>query len=241
LGADDFRSALVAISSETVSGVDASIVVSLRVMFQFLRTQATVVARRPLLLLQQVWQLLLLVLWLCCGCAVVVECGDCTEGLLVSQPPCRWFSPSSTFCGPHSVSPPLSWLLACPHPLFVQALNQPDSSPVHQLLPRPDSDSASVAAVRAALVVSTRARGWPLARAATAVSCKHFLWEALPMLGSCPFVGVALRQVALAPQLFALRVGTPNTIDPCFATLTGHQNWVTGVVLGSQGGTLLSW
>ena len=89
MGADDFRSVLVAISSETVSGVDASIVVSLRVMFQFLRTQATVVARRPLLLLQQVWPLLLLVLWLCCGYSVVVECVDCTEDLLVSQPPCR--------------------------------------------------------------------------------------------------------------------------------------------------------
>jgi hypothetical protein len=52
--ADDFRSALVAISSEHVTGVEPSVLVSLRVMFQFLRTQATVVARRPLLLLQQV-------------------------------------------------------------------------------------------------------------------------------------------------------------------------------------------
>ena len=49
---DDYRRALVAVSSE--GGVDPVVVASLRIMFQFLRTQAAVLARRPLLLLQQV-------------------------------------------------------------------------------------------------------------------------------------------------------------------------------------------
>ncbi len=88
-----------------------------------------------------------------------------------------------------SRSPAHHLLSVCTCP---QALNQPDSAAVHQLLPRPDSDAGSVAAV------------------------------------------------TLSPPLYALRVGTPSTPDPCFATLTGHQNWVTDVCVSPHGGLLLS-
>jgi hypothetical protein len=55
---DDFREALLALSAVDADTVDPSIISDLRSMFQFLRTQAAVIARRPLLVLQQVRGLL---------------------------------------------------------------------------------------------------------------------------------------------------------------------------------------